>query len=35
MKNTIRENSRVARRFILRPKIPIRVYFGGPWDGKC
>jgi hypothetical protein len=17
------------------PKIPIRVYFGGPWDGKC
>jgi hypothetical protein len=20
---------------ILRPKIPIWVYFGGPWNGKC
>jgi hypothetical protein len=26
---------RVARWFILRPKIPIWVHFGGPWNGKC
>jgi hypothetical protein len=26
---------RVARWFILRPKIPIRVDFGGPWNGQC
>jgi hypothetical protein len=26
---------RAARWFILRPKIPIWVYFGGPWNGKC
>jgi hypothetical protein len=26
---------RVARLFIFRPKIPIRVSFGGPWKGKC
>jgi hypothetical protein len=26
---------RVARWFILRPKFPIWVYFGGPWNGKC
>jgi hypothetical protein len=25
----------VARWFILRPKIPIWVYFEGPWNGKC
>jgi hypothetical protein len=25
---------RVARWFIFRPKIPIRVNFGGPWNGK-
>jgi hypothetical protein len=30
-----RERGRVARWFILRPKIPIWVYFGGPWNGKC
>jgi hypothetical protein len=27
--------SRVARRFIFVPKIPIWVYFGGPWNGEC
>jgi hypothetical protein len=27
--------SRVARWFILTPKIPILVYSGGPWNGKC
>jgi hypothetical protein len=27
--------SRVARWFIFKPKIPIWVYFGGPWYGKC
>jgi hypothetical protein len=27
--------TRVARWFILRPKFPIWVYFGGPWKGKC
>jgi hypothetical protein len=26
---------RVARWFILRPKIQIWVYLGGPWNGKC
>jgi hypothetical protein len=26
---------RVARWFIFKPKIPIWVYFGGPWNGKC
>jgi hypothetical protein len=31
----IRVQSRAARRFILRPKIPIWVYFGGPWNEKC
>jgi hypothetical protein len=25
----------VARWFIFIPKIPIWVYFGGPWNGKC
>jgi hypothetical protein len=25
----------VARLFIFLPKITIRVYFGGPWNGKC
>jgi hypothetical protein len=25
---------RVARWFLFRPKIPIWVYFGGPWNGK-
>jgi hypothetical protein len=27
--------SRVARGFLFRPKLPIWVYFGGPWNGKC
>jgi thiol-disulfide isomerase/thioredoxin len=26
---------RVARWFILKPKVPIWVNFGGPWIGKC
>jgi hypothetical protein len=26
---------RVARWFILRPNIPIWVYFGELWNGKC
>jgi hypothetical protein len=26
---------RVARWFIFKPKIPILVNFGGPWNGKC
>jgi hypothetical protein len=26
--------SRVARWFIFQPKIPIRVNFGGPWNGE-
>jgi hypothetical protein len=30
-----RIETRVARGFVLRPKIPIWVYFGGPWKGKC
>jgi hypothetical protein len=21
--------------FFFRPKVPIWVYFGGPWNGKC
>jgi hypothetical protein len=25
---------KVARWFILRPKISISVYLGGPWNGK-
>jgi hypothetical protein len=25
----------VARWFIFIPKIPIWVFFGGPWTGKC
>jgi hypothetical protein len=25
----------VARWFIFKPEIPIRVKFGGPWNGKC
>jgi hypothetical protein len=25
---------RIARWFLLRPKLPIWVYFGGPWNGK-
>jgi hypothetical protein len=29
------ERTRVARWFILRPKIPIWVHFGGPCNGKC
>jgi hypothetical protein len=28
-------SSRVARWFIFKPKIPIRVHFGGPLNGKC
>jgi hypothetical protein len=26
---------RVARWFHFRPKMPVWVYFGGPWNGKC
>jgi hypothetical protein len=26
---------RVARWFVFKPKIPIWVIFGGPWNGKC
>jgi hypothetical protein len=26
--------SRVARRYILKPKILIWIHFGGPWSGK-
>jgi hypothetical protein len=26
---------RVARWFIFKPKLPIWVHFGGPWNGKC
>jgi hypothetical protein len=26
--------SRVARWFIFKPKIPVWVNFGGPWNGK-
>jgi thiol-disulfide isomerase/thioredoxin len=26
---------RVARWFVFKPKIPIWVNFGGPWNGKC
>jgi hypothetical protein len=29
------EPDRVARWYIFIPKIPIWVYFGGPWIGKC
>jgi hypothetical protein len=29
------EESRVARWFIFKPKIPIWDNFGGPWNGKC
>jgi hypothetical protein len=29
------DKSMVARWFVLRPKIPIRVYFGVPWNGHC
>jgi hypothetical protein len=28
-------HGRVARWFIFKPKIPIWVYFVGPWDVKC
>jgi hypothetical protein len=28
-------SNRVARSFILRPKIPIWAHFGVPWNGKC
>jgi hypothetical protein len=27
--------TKVARWFSFKPKIPIWVYFGGPWYGKC
>jgi hypothetical protein len=27
--------TRVARWYIFKPKIPIWVYLGGPWNGKC
>jgi hypothetical protein len=29
------EESRVARWFVFKPKIPIWVNFGGHWNGKC
>jgi hypothetical protein len=28
-------NGRVARWYIFKPKIPIWVNIGGPWNGKC
>jgi hypothetical protein len=30
----IEKISRVASWYILKPKIPIWVNFGGPWNGK-
>jgi hypothetical protein len=27
--------ARVARWFVFKPKIPILVKFGGPWNEKC
>jgi hypothetical protein len=27
--------NRVARWFVFKPKNPILVNFGGPWNGKC
>jgi hypothetical protein len=29
------EYVKVARCYSFIPKIPIWVYFGGPWNGKC
>jgi hypothetical protein len=26
--------TRVARWFVFKPKVPILVKFGGPWNGK-
>jgi hypothetical protein len=31
---SVAELTRVARWFIFKPKIPIWVKFGVPWDGK-
>jgi hypothetical protein len=28
-------HNRVARWFVFKPKIPILVKFGGPWNRKC
>jgi hypothetical protein len=28
-------SDRVARWFLFKPKIPILVNFGGPWNAKC
>jgi hypothetical protein len=28
-------DNKVARWFVFKPKIPIWVNFGGPWNGKC
>jgi hypothetical protein len=28
-------SSMVARWYVFKPKIPIWVNFGGPWNGKC
>jgi hypothetical protein len=30
-----RIETRVARWFVFKPKIPILVKFGGPWSGQC
>jgi hypothetical protein len=30
-----RPETSVARWFVFKPKIPILVKFGGPWDRKC
>jgi hypothetical protein len=30
-----RSGARVARWFAFKPKIPILVKFGGPWNRKC
>jgi hypothetical protein len=32
--NALYSGGRVARWYIFKPKIPIRVNFGGPWNGK-
>jgi hypothetical protein len=28
-------DTRVDRWFVFKPKIPVLVKFGGPWNGKC
>jgi hypothetical protein len=34
MQKALRKVRRVARWFVFKPKIPIWVNFGGPWNGK-